>query len=61
MQYIIHNFHINYQQKPNIFEFLSSYEFFDKVNKINNTHYNIKIKPNMALTIYMNIKYLKYQ
>jgi hypothetical protein len=37
MQYIIHNFHTNYQQRPDIFEYLSPYEFSSKVNKINNT------------------------
>ncbi len=37
MQYVIHNFHTYYQQRPNIFEYLSPYEFSSKVNKINNT------------------------
>jgi hypothetical protein len=36
----MHNFHTNYQQRPNIFESFSPYEFSSKVNKINNTHCN---------------------
>jgi hypothetical protein len=40
MRYIIHNIHTNYQKILNIFEFLSPYEFSNKVNKINSTHCN---------------------
>jgi hypothetical protein len=36
----MHNFCTNYQQRPNIFEYPFPYEFFSKVNKINNTHCN---------------------
>jgi hypothetical protein len=36
----MHNFRTYYQQRPNIFEYISPYEFSSKVNKINNTHYN---------------------
>jgi hypothetical protein len=36
----MHNFCTYHQQRPNIFESLSPYEFYGKVNKINNTHCN---------------------
>jgi hypothetical protein len=35
-QYIIHNFSVDYQQKPTHFNFLCPYELFNKTNKINN-------------------------
>jgi hypothetical protein len=37
-QNIIHNFWINYQQRPIYFNFLCPYEFYNKTNKINNIH-----------------------
>jgi hypothetical protein len=37
-QYIIHNFRINYQQRPNHLNSLCPYEFSNKTNKINNIH-----------------------
>jgi hypothetical protein len=37
-QYIVHNFKINYQQRPNHLNFLRPYEFSNKINKINNIH-----------------------
>ncbi len=40
IQYIIHNFCIKYQQRPDIFEYFFPYEFSNKFNKINNTCYN---------------------
>jgi hypothetical protein len=38
LQYIIHNFRIDSQQRVDIFEYFSLYEFFSKVKRINNIH-----------------------
>jgi hypothetical protein len=38
MKFIIHNFIVNYQQRPNIFNYLCPNAFFSKRNKINNIH-----------------------
>jgi hypothetical protein len=37
-QNIIHNFRIDYKQKPTHFNFLRPYKFSSKTNKINNIH-----------------------
>ncbi len=34
-QYIIHNFRVNYQQRPIHYNILCPYEFSSKINKIN--------------------------
>jgi hypothetical protein len=36
LKYIINNFRIYYQQRPNIFDFFFWYDIFNKTNKINN-------------------------
>jgi len=38
LEYIIHNFRTNYQQRPKTFDYFPPYEFSSKTNKINNVH-----------------------
>ncbi len=62
IQYIIHNFYTNYQQRLDIFESLSLYEFSSKGNKINNTHCNRFYQNHPQYDTYSlyEYKYLKY-
>ncbi len=64
LEYIMHSFWTNYQQRPIFLGYFSPYESFRKTNK--NQQYSqslisLKFPSNAKHTIYMDIKHLKYQ
>ncbi len=62
MKFIIHNFRVDYKQKPNIFNSLCPYECDNKINKINNICCKIfhNQHPQSNIHNLLNIKHQKY-